>query len=83
MFGGSFPPLPRGGGGGGPRGSAVEGAAPSDAIGARSFAAMNKPVLPNRDRTRNLANWAVLAGLGAVAALLYVLVMVKIAKFGF
>ena len=44
---------------------------------------MNDPVLPKRDRTRNLANWAVLAGLGAVAALLYVLVMVKIAKFGF
>ncbi len=44
---------------------------------------MNDPALSKRVRTRNLANWAVLVGLGALAALLYVLVMVKIAKFGF
>ncbi len=44
---------------------------------------MIDPVLPKPDRTRNLANWALLVGLAALAALLYVVVMVKIAKFGF
>ena len=65
------------------RASVLEGQALVDDLPCPNGAAMNDPVLPKRDRTRNLANWALLVGLGALAALLYVGVMVKIAKFGF
>ena len=44
---------------------------------------MNDPAMPKPDRTRNLANWALLVVLGVLAALLYVGIMFKIAKTGF
>ena len=47
--------------------------------------AMNDPAMTKTksDRTRRMLNWAVLAVLLAVAAGLYVGIILKVAKFGF
>ncbi len=44
---------------------------------------MRDPATTKSDRTRRMMNWTVLAVLAAVAAALYVSVIVKIAKNGF
>jgi hypothetical protein len=44
---------------------------------------MTDPAMTKSDRTRRMWNWTVLAVLVALAAALYVTVVIKIAKYGY
>jgi hypothetical protein len=63
-----------------PSGSSAVHAA---ALALTVFACDVGPAMPNPNQTRKLLNWATLAVLAALAAAMYVGIIVKVVKFGF